>query len=308
VNFNFENDAKNDSEDASYYSKLNKAFVTCVNSLDLENFKTILNELDQKAFDTDGIIDYKIVLKVMRIIALFCNEIEVSTKLKEDFSTYLQMFIAKVQPLYQNMIEVNMDALIELLSCQTKLLGAKYFILPSHIVITSLQVFYTISLQKLSEKQFFQITLTIAKDLNNILNRYSNKFKKIAAVVSQIVMNIIAANTNFSNQNTLTENKVEFILKSSQNLERLVAQLVPFKTQFSKLCPYMISEYVTAASTQAIHPAIKSTLSNTIYTLISMCDIHSISQLHVVLPTGPKELFKILYAEYEKYFKYSGKI
>lgn len=133
-----------------------------------------------------------------------------------------------------------MDALIELLSCQTKLLSAKYvsinfieiskinilnpliskFILPSHIVISSLQVFYTISLQKLSEKQFFQITLTMAKDLYNIINRYSNKFKKITAVTSQLIMNMIAANTKFSNQNTLAENNVEFILKSSQNLER----------------------------------------------------------------------------------------
>ena len=43
------------------------------------------------------------------------------------------------------------------------------------------------------------------------------------------------------------------------------------------------------------------------YNLISICDMHSISQLHVVLPAGSKELFKSIYAEYEKYFKYTGK-
>ena len=43
------------------------------------------------------------------------------------------------------------------------------------------------------------------------------------------------------------------------------------------------------------------------YNLISLCDIHSIAQLHVVLPVGSKELFKNIYAEYEKYFKYTGK-
>jgi hypothetical protein len=43
------------------------------------------------------------------------------------------------------------------------------------------------------------------------------------------------------------------------------------------------------------------------YNLISLCDIHGVSTLHVVLPVGPKELFKNIYAEYEKYFKYTGK-
>lgn len=43
------------------------------------------------------------------------------------------------------------------------------------------------------------------------------------------------------------------------------------------------------------------------YNLISMCDIHGISQLHVTLPVGTKELFKTIYSEYEKYWKYTGK-
>jgi hypothetical protein len=43
------------------------------------------------------------------------------------------------------------------------------------------------------------------------------------------------------------------------------------------------------------------------YNLISICDIHGISQLHVTLPVGSKELFKTTYAEYEKYWKYTGK-
>lgn len=43
------------------------------------------------------------------------------------------------------------------------------------------------------------------------------------------------------------------------------------------------------------------------YNLISMCDIHGISQLHVALPVCSKELFKKVYAEYEKYWKYTGK-
>lgn len=45
VNFKFENE---DNSESSYYSKLNKAFASCANSLDVENFKTILSKLDKK--------------------------------------------------------------------------------------------------------------------------------------------------------------------------------------------------------------------------------------------------------------------
>lgn len=53
---------------------------------------------------------------------------------------------------------------------------------------------------------------------------------------------------------------------------------------------------------------LKNILSNMVFNLISVCDMHAISQLHVVLPNGPKELFKNIYQEYEKYFKYTGKV
>ena len=48
-------------------------------------------------------------------------------------------------------------------------------------------------------------------------------------------------------------------------------------------------------------------LTSVMYNLIAICDMHGISQLHIVLPVGAKELFKNIYAEYNKYFKYKGK-
>lgn len=52
---------------------------------------------------------------------------------------------------------------------------------------------------------------------------------------------------------------------------------------------------------------LKKILSDAAFNLISMCDIHGISQLHVSLPVGSKEFFRITYEEYQKYFKYIGK-
>ena len=48
-------------------------------------------------------------------------------------------------------------------------------------------------------------------------------------------------------------------------------------------------------------------MTNAIYHLIAMCDIHGIAQLHVLLAPSAREHFRKIYADYEKYFKYVGK-
>ena len=50
---------------------------------------------------------------------------------------------------------------------------------------------------------------------------------------------------------------VNLALKAAQDLERVITQLLTFKKEFSKISPYMISEYVNKANLIAIHPKIK---------------------------------------------------
>ena len=42
--------------------------------------------------------------------------------------------------------------------------------------------------------------------------------------------------------------------------------------------------------------------------MLDLCDKHSIAQLHTVLSHGVCEVFKLLYSDYNKYYKYTGKI
>jgi hypothetical protein len=50
---------------------------------------------------------------------------------------------------------------------------------------------------------------------------------------------------------------VNTALRAAQDLERVITQLLQFKKEFSKISPYMISEYVNKANLVAIHPSIK---------------------------------------------------
>lgn len=183
------------------------------------------------------------------------------------------------------------------------------FILPSHLIITCLQIYYSIRYESINDEYlFFELQSIICKDLNNIIKRYSKKFSKIIGTISILLIRLIGISTTFTNQNRINDKNLMHISNGLQNLDRLVTQLNDFKKQFSKITPYIISEYCTKASTIAIHPQLKLILSNILYNLIDLCDVHSIAQLHVVLPVGPKDLFKVLFAEYNKYFKFTGKV
>ena len=68
---------------------------------------------------------------------------------------------------------------------------------------------------------------------------------------------MISATTGFCNQNDLNETNLSLAVRATQDLERIVSQLVNFKKYFSKIAPYMISEYICKANMIPIHPDVK---------------------------------------------------
>jgi hypothetical protein len=59
------------------------------------------------------------------------------------------------------------------------------------VIITSLQIYYFFIFEDLKENQFFQIQAIIAKEINNLINRYSNKFTRICGIIQTLIKNIL---------------------------------------------------------------------------------------------------------------------
>lgn len=49
-------------------------------------------------------------------------------------------------------------------------------------------------------------------------------------------------------------------------------------------------------------------LNNCLYSLISLCDQHAVSYLMRVLSAASTEMFKMLYENYKKYYRFTGKV
>ncbi|XP_060077865.1 unhealthy ribosome biogenesis protein 2 homolog [Ylistrum balloti] len=89
--------------------------------------------------------------------------------------------------------------------------------------------------------------------------------------------------------------------------DRLCQLISTHKRDFNKVAGYLVSDYVCEVQKVSLHPDVKKTLVPAVYKLLDLCDKFSISQLHTVLQTGVKEVFKVLYDDYTKYFKYTEK-
>ncbi|CAF0779004.1 unnamed protein product [Brachionus calyciflorus] len=285
-----------------------KIFVQSINSFDTDDFKRILSFLETE-IQENLTNNNQILLKISEFLRFASNDLELNDQLKQDFGEYLQKFLIQTPPILFNLkINNQTDYLLSLLESHCGIISSKYFLLPSHLVISILQIYVSVSYDKLKLSDFVKFQELACKNINVILTRYSKKFSKLADIITNLLMKLICTTTNLSNQNILKNDDIDLAIKAAQDLERVITQLLTFKKDFSKIAPYMISEYVYKANTIPIHLAVKNILTNTLFNLISLCDTHAISQLHVVLANGPKELFKNIFQEYEKYFKYTGKV
>ena len=44
------------------------------------------------------------------------------------------------------------------------------------------------------------------------------------------------------------------------------------------------------------------------YKLLDICSDHTVRQLNAVLPAGARHVFRLVYAEFDKYYKYSRRL
>lgn len=49
-------------------------------------------------------------------------------------------------------------------------------------------------------------------------------------------------------------------------------------------------------------------LNNCIYSLMSVCDQHAVNYLLRVLSVASTEIFKMMYDNYKKYYRFTGKV
>ncbi|XP_072157080.1 uncharacterized protein [Bemisia tabaci] len=106
----------------------------------------------------------------------------------------------------------------------------------------------------------------------------------------------------------ICESTVQLLASQAFKVEKLTTQMEKNIREFKRIAPLIIADILLISQRSTIHQLIKAHLMNSTFTLIRMCDKNSINFLNTNLPYSSIELFKKIEQDFEKSFKYSGKI
>ncbi|KAJ8949965.1 hypothetical protein NQ318_002373 [Aromia moschata] len=106
----------------------------------------------------------------------------------------------------------------------------------------------------------------------------------------------------------LEDRSVRKISDCAHQLEKLTRNLVSCQKDMGRIAMYLIADILEQYEQITLVSNVKIHLNNCIYSLISICDQHAITYLMRVLSSASTEMFKVMYENYKKYYRFTGKI
>ena len=90
---------------------------------------------------------------------------------------------------------------------------------------------------------------------------------------------------------------------------RLCDQFRRHREDFARVAPYAAADILRCFQDfPPPHPAVKANLMSAVRKLLDICDRHSKDLLATNLPDGEKEVYRQTLEDYNKHYKYTGKV
>lgn len=196
--------------------------------------------------------------------------------------------------------------IVPLLTCQSDMLNFGPALMSSQCATMALQSCSYIPSCNLSHYPAF---LAVCGVLTSLIVHHTETIFKVIPTFISCANRLMKSLITFGNQDTLIDkDSINDAKQCAHLLNKLYALMASHKPEFSKVAVYMVANYVTEIQKVTLHPVVKRALIPAVYAVLDICDTHAVSQLHVVLNQGVKEVFKMLYADYMKYHHYTGKV
>ncbi|KAK4873224.1 hypothetical protein RN001_015253 [Aquatica leii] len=114
--------------------------------------------------------------------------------------------------------------------------------------------------------------------------------------------------TNSNSDLKLSLDDIEQVSHCAHKFEKLTKSLVSYDRALMRISPNLIADILKQFERLTIYPNVKVHLNNCLYQLLALCDEHSVAYLKRVLSTASTEMFKVVYENYNKYYKFTGKV
>ncbi|CAM9445578.1 unnamed protein product [Choristocarpus tenellus] len=91
-------------------------------------------------------------------------------------------------------------------------------------------------------------------------------------------------------------------------LSRVLEHFGPHKEVLKRYAPFVLAEYVYQAGSSALQPGVREALLPGVFSVVDICTPREMQHLHTLLDATGKVVFRSLHEEYQRKYKYSGKV
>ncbi|XP_050415531.1 unhealthy ribosome biogenesis protein 2 homolog [Patella vulgata] len=204
--------------------------------------------------------------------------------------------------------ECIINIVLPVLTTQASMLSYGNMLMKPHVAVLCLNSCHLVNLELR-----YELIIPVFKGLADIvysffINHGSTAVAVIPTIISvtKLLYKVIAQYGDQDRLTTYTDYK-EDICVCANLITRLCNLYSKEKVGFGKVAMYVVVDYCTEVQKVTLLPVVKKALVPSIYHLLDICDDHRIKQLQAILPQGVKDVFLMLYNDYVKYHKYTGK-
>ncbi|KAK6168425.1 hypothetical protein SNE40_020962 [Patella caerulea] len=290
---------------------LHSLMALVIRSCDEDDFKTIINQIVQDIRvpgcpDENKIQSALLIWKEILTLSLTPEQGLVISDVTPTLLINCGNLLQDVKHL--NSSESIMNIVLPILSTQTSMLSYGNMLMKPYVAVLCLNSCHLVNLD-LS----YELIIPVFKGLADIVYSFfvNHGLTAVAVIptiisVTKLLYKVIARYGDQDRLTTYTPYKDD-ICVCANLITRLCNLYSKEKVGFGKVAMYIVVDYCTEVQKVTLLPVVKKALVPSIYHLLDICDDHRIKQLQAILPQGVKDVFLMLYNDYIKYHKYTGK-
>lgn len=297
-----------------------KELLSMINSI-LADLQTVSTKVDPstlagRAGSTDEVLQADVELG--RVSSLLCHLVAADIRHDHRFSLRMQA-VQTALPLIQHMILVqcrqpNVDdvvrrALPPMNVYLTFLKAGKSYGYPQDVA-SALNVCLALPLDSVMEHAaFVDIFTVVYKVIHYLLTKHEEIAADRIPVLLQVYRRLLLHTAERSDQRRKAQYpETADLTECANQLSRLASVINTQRLRYRRVAAYLVADIMEQFQKRTLYPSVKHELATALNHLLDILDQHAARYLLSVLPAGVRELFRVEYEQFQKFYKFKGKV
>ena len=269
---------------------------------------------------SDELKDTRVVLDELQRVSCFFRHL-IAADMKTQFENSRTVRLQAIQtalPLVQHMILVLchqtdgqvVDLMLPLMGIYLSFLTtAKFHGYPQDIA-SPLHACLALPLDEhMEHKHFIGVFSVIYKVIQYLLTKHEEIAADRIPVVLQALRRLLAVTAIRSDQRRKGDSsEVADLAECANRLSRLASIMNSQRIRYRRVAAYVVADIMEQFQRRTLYPSVKHDLLTTLHHLLDILDQHASRYLLSVLPAGVRELFRVEYEQFDRFYRFKGKV